>query len=50
MQELDAALHELSSFSHVAFTSRNGIAAVLGRLTSLLGVPCRCQQSIIVWL
>ncbi|KAK3271641.1 hypothetical protein CYMTET_20027 [Cymbomonas tetramitiformis] len=34
---LDAALLDLKSYSHVAFTSRNGIAAVLARLEVLHG-------------
>lgn len=37
MQELDEALADLASFSHVAFTSRNGAQAVLQRLASLHG-------------
>lgn len=35
MQELDAALAQLESFSHIAFTSRNGVHAVLARLAAM---------------
>jgi hypothetical protein len=35
--ELDEALLKLDSFTHVAFTSRNGIQAVLQRLEALHG-------------
>ena len=34
---LDAELHQLSSYSHVAFTSKNGIYAVVSRLQQLYG-------------
>jgi uroporphyrinogen-III synthase len=34
---LDAALMGLGEYSHVAFTSKNGIMAVLERLEGLLG-------------
>ena len=36
-QELDAALASLDAFSHVAFTSRNGVAGVLSRLAARRG-------------
>ncbi len=35
MQEQDAALAKLESFSHIAFTSRNGVQAVLARLAAM---------------
>lgn len=35
--QLDAALQGLSSYTHLAFTSRNGILAVLERLQHLQG-------------
>eukprot|EP00775_Hariotina_reticulata_P009061 gene9061-9231_t len=35
--QFDAALLQLSSYSHLAFTSKNGILAVLERLTELQG-------------
>jgi uroporphyrinogen-III synthase len=35
--QLDAALMDLSSYSHLAFTSKNGILAVLQRLQQLKG-------------
>ena len=35
LQELDAALADLDSFTDIAFTSRNGIEAVLERLRAL---------------
>ena len=38
-QTLDEHLLDLASFSHVAFTSKNGIAAVLQRLEALFGSP-----------
>ncbi|KAI8476767.1 MAG: tetrapyrrole biosynthesis, uroporphyrinogen III synthase [Monoraphidium minutum] len=37
--ELDAALGSLSSFDLLAFTSKNGIYAVMGRLQALRGGP-----------
>lgn len=36
-QELDGHLRQLPSFTHVAFTSKNGIAAVMARLKQLHG-------------
>jgi hypothetical protein len=35
--QLDGALLDLSSYSHLAFTSKNGILAVLERLSHLKG-------------
>ncbi|KAF8063700.1 hemD [Scenedesmus sp. PABB004] len=39
LDELDAALARLAEFTHLAFTSRNGILAVLERLAALHGGP-----------
>lgn len=36
-KELDGHLRQLPSFTHVAFTSKNGISAVMARLRQLHG-------------
>lgn len=43
--QLDAALLDLSSYTHLAFTSKNGILAVLQRLQQLKGGECYSLSS-----
>ena len=45
LQELDAALAGLDSFTDIAFTSRNGIEAVLERLRALGAAQGRTPTS-----
>lgn len=43
--QLDSALLDLSSYSHLAFTSKNGILAVLERLAHLKGGKSQVVQN-----
>ncbi|WIA22644.1 hypothetical protein OEZ86_009619 [Tetradesmus obliquus] len=43
-QQLDHSLQQLESYSHLAFTSKNGILAVLERLAALHGGPEEAVQ------
>ncbi|KAF6261973.1 Uroporphyrinogen-III synthase HemD-domain-containing protein [Scenedesmus sp. NREL 46B-D3] len=44
LQQLDNSLQQLESYSHLAFTSKNGILAVLERLAALHGGPEKAVQ------